>query len=241
MIPIRSMGRWIPRWLAAQYAFLLERYGASSFSTADAARDGVRKPEVVLPRLEKSGWVHRQRRGVYTTADPTVAILCSFQKDWRLLVRQKEFVGMLESALASLLSGFGGRLRGAVLFGSVARGDARENSDMDILVVAEGVPASYGERVREAVEMVGRVPTRAETEAKGAHHELELVLLEPSELREPYPFLLDVVNEGVLLYDYEGTTESKLNAIKKEFQSMGAVRSQLPDGSWYWVMETPLP
>ena len=41
---------------------------------------------------------------------------------------------------------FGSRLVSLVLFGSVARGDARETSDIDLLVVARDLPRSAADR-----------------------------------------------------------------------------------------------
>ena len=233
------MGAWIPRWLAASYESLLERFEGSSFTSEEAARAGVAKPQVVLPRLEKAGWLHRHGRGVYSTADPRVAIRSCFGDDWRSKVPQKQFVALIESALGSMLSGYQRRLEGAVLYGSVARGTAKETSDIDIIALVEGLPESYGERVREAAQMVRGVPVRAEGEPPGAFHDLGFVLLRPSELEEPYPFLLDVVNDGVILYDRDGSTAEKLLKIKREFEKMGAVRTQLADGSWYWALEVP--
>ena len=124
------VGKWIPRWLAPSYQLLLTAFGSALFTSEQASTVGVRKPEVVLPRLEKAGWLHRQGRGLYSAADPRVAMLCSFREDWRPKLRQKEYVPLVESALGSPLAGYGERLRGAVLYGPVARGTAGETGDV---------------------------------------------------------------------------------------------------------------
>ena len=49
-----------------------------------------------------------------------------------------------------LTAAFGRRLRGVLLFGSEARGEPREDSDVDILVVLAG-PASLGRDLRAAI------------------------------------------------------------------------------------------
>ena len=43
----------------------------------------------------------------------------------------------------SLAEAFGDRLRGIVLYGSEARGDARDDSDIDLLALLDG-PVSFG-------------------------------------------------------------------------------------------------
>jgi len=51
---------------------------------------------------------------------------------------------LLQEMKARLAAAFGSRLRGLVLYGSEARGEATEDSDIDLLVLLEG-PVSLGE------------------------------------------------------------------------------------------------
>ena len=46
---------------------------------------------------------------------------------------------------------YGGRLKGVVLYGSEARGEAAPDSDIDVLVLIDEVP-DYGEAVRLIIE-----------------------------------------------------------------------------------------
>jgi predicted nucleotidyltransferase len=50
---------------------------------------------------------------------------------------------LLEKIKQSLLAEYHQRLKGVVLYGSQARGQANENSDVDILVLLDG-PVNYG-------------------------------------------------------------------------------------------------
>ncbi len=63
---------------------------------------------------------------------------------------------LLEDAKAELAELYGRRLRGVYLFGSYARGEADEESDVDVLVVLDGV-GSYGAEIERSSEMASRL------------------------------------------------------------------------------------
>lgn len=66
-----------------------------------------------------------------------------------LVARARRFAEGLDPALA---------VRAVVVFGSVARGDFHDSSDVDVLIVADGLP----ERVLERNAVVGLPPPRVE-------------------------------------------------------------------------------
>ncbi|MHA1710622.1 MAG: nucleotidyltransferase domain-containing protein, partial [Candidatus Freyarchaeota archaeon] len=62
---------------------------------------------------------------------------------------------VVRRVLDRLLSSFGDRLVSLVVFGSVARGDARRDSDLDLLVVIDGLPRSRFKRFDVFMEALG--------------------------------------------------------------------------------------
>jgi len=58
---------------------------------------------------------------------------------------------LLDRIKTPLAEAFGQRLRGVVLYGSEARGDADADSDIDLLILLTG-PLKYGDDLRTAID-----------------------------------------------------------------------------------------
>jgi predicted nucleotidyltransferase len=94
-------------------------------------------------------------------------------------------------SIDALRRGLGDRLVAMVLFGSRARGEAREDSDWDLLVLAHDLPAA--ER--------GRLSLLAKT---------------PQEFEASLPAVyLDIALDGILLYNPELHIADKLVALRQ--------------------------
>jgi len=78
-----------------------------------------------------------------------------------------------------------------ILFGSMAKGQADEDSDIDLLVIKE-TTSSFGDRIREAVRgLKYKVP-------------LDIIVYTPKEieqLKNNNFFIHEIITEGVLLYE----------------------------------------
>lgn len=121
----------------------------------------------------------------------------------------------------------GHQLVALVLFGSHARGDAGADSDWDILLIAEELPAGLLRRhsfLKRALpdEWRGRIALLAKTR---------------EEFERGFPSLyLDIGQDGLILHDPEGYAEQRLARIR-QLASLARLRRERRGRSWAWRWE----
>jgi predicted nucleotidyltransferase len=133
----------------------------------------------------------------------------------------------LEPVVEALERSFGDRLVAVALFGSRARGDARPDSDWDLLVVARDLPASPLQRVwtvksaippywRARVSVLARTPEEFEARLTSLH--------------------LDLALDAVVLFERHGYASTKLDALRRliERKRLRRVRRG-QEWVWDWV------
>jgi predicted nucleotidyltransferase len=139
----------------------------------------------------------------------------------------------LKETVAEWLDLFGDRMVSLVLFGSVARGDAKEYSDIDILIVAENLPRSQRERRAPFMEAWRRV-----RDLKNLPNvEWNMIVKNPREALFHSPLYLDMTVDGRILLDNGGFISRVLDEMRTRMEQLGSTRKRLPDGSWYWVLK----
>ncbi len=140
--------------------------------------------------------------------------------------------GLPTEAVSKLREGLGEDLVAVVLFGSRARGEAREGSDWDVLVIANNLP---GRTLERAIWLKRMLPA-------AYRGEISLLARTPEEFMSSLPDLyLDIASDGVVLYDTGGFMVERLRSLRSLIHRKGLRREREDcDLVWRW-RGTPSP
>lgn len=147
------------------------------------------------------------------------------------------YADVLSQIPPGALEVYGSRLVSLAVFGSVGRGTPRFDSDIDLLVVAEGLGRGRVIRVEEFAGVEKRLaPVLERAAAAGVRTLLAPVIKTPAEVRQGSLLFLDLVEDARLLYDRDDFLARFLEDLRLRLQALGAQRLRR-GGAWYWVLK----
>jgi len=119
-------------------------------------------------------------------------------------------------------------LTGEVLYGSIVRGKAILDSDIDLLAVGGGLPVERQRRSREIVQIKRLFPGLP----------LDILLMTTEEVRSKFenhnPLFLDIAEDGIVLLDRDGSLSKTMDATRSYVRDRGIERL---DGGWRFPVE----
>lgn len=131
----------------------------------------------------------------------------------------KEIVNLLSSKLQELSHD----IIASVLFGSWARGEAKEGSDIDLLIVSDNVHRKRQKRSQDILRIKKELALPLP---------LDILLVTQEECLENFrshnPLFLDIACDGIILFDPKGFLRTLFEETRAYIQEKGLVR--LPDG-----------
>jgi len=128
-------------------------------------------------------------------------------------------------------------LLAVVLYGSVARGSATPESDIDLLILyREGKSDMNGAYVSSALK-TDESPEYRRLFKEGIYGEISPMLMTLPEIRKNPLILLDMMEEGIVLYQRDNCFTDLVLRMRAKTKELGSRKVVLPDGSWYWELK----
>jgi len=238
---------WLPRWLGGSYAKLYTCFMLDPFDFNQACgvlKSDEQKVRLVLSRLRRAGYLtvfsKVGRKRIYRLLDPSLAVFALGSDLEQYAEVQGSYVRLLLLFVKKILERYGGKAFSIVLYGSVARKRAEKNSDVDLLLIIDGLPLSYSKRIEELVSLEFDESIRCELEflrKQGYSTDLTYIPLTPDETKSFRLLFLDVLTDGVRLLDRNSFFENLSNEFLGRLSSLGAKKVKVSDGLWYWVLK----
>ena len=131
-----------------------------------------------------------------------------------------------------------------VLYGSVARGQAKPFSDLDLILVIEDPPSPYEKSTKRFILKVeDRLKDGEEFRSlvkSGFYPDLRPIILSRSEASTNRYIFLDLIEDAIILFDRNNFFKKRLEALKRLLKELGSEKEKFEDGGWYWILKPDL-
>ena len=144
---------------------------------------------------------------------------------------------LLDQLLQDLREAFGeGIILSYALFGSVARGEARPDSDIDLLVIHKPVDFRPVGRFVDVLLNLRESDEYRRLEDAGFIPDPYPVFMTEEEMYDRPLILLDIMDHGIIIYD-NGVLRKRFESLSKRLKELGTKKVILEDGTWYWLLK----
>jgi len=130
------------------------------------------------------------------------------------------------------------RLISLVVFGSVARGVWKANSDIDLLLVLSNLPAGRFNQIREFEPVESLLQDRIEEcRSAGWNVDLSPVFKTPAHVLHGSPLFLDMTQESLILIDRNDLVKDRLVLMQKRMEALKSKRVWHGHDAWTWILK----
>lgn len=153
-----------------------------------------------------------------------------------------DYQSLLDCFSAFIRETCGDQVISIVLYGSVARGEAGPESDVDILLILKEASPVYRQRLQPLIPLMRQLrkqPCWKELEARGLFPSLSILILSKEEAEQNRYLYLDMIESARMLFDRDAFFQIRLDALQMRLRELGA-RKVRRDGTWYWDLKPDL-
>lgn len=154
------------------------------------------------------------------------------------MINFNTYKNLLRILISLLKKEFGKALLSCALFGSLARGEAQPLSDIDLLIIYKNLTRmDLFKKYFKVLEKLRKSKEYQRLRKQGFLPDPYPLFLIEEKLKENPWILLDVLEEGRILFDKGNILSLRLKYLKKRLKSLGSKKISLPDGTWYWDLK----
>ena len=231
---------WVPRWLGESYARLYAIFELETFTLSDVKKtlcidEG--RARVIVSKLHRYGLLivfEKKRPRIYRLLSPDTFMMLASDTVRKVEIPQERYLELIYLCYRVLRRKI--RIKSFVVYGSVARGTAKENSDLDLLVVSDSFHGSMGRRIELLANIVYE-HCRNEIlflRKKGYNVSLSFYPLKTVEVERLPIILLDMVDDARIVYDEDRFFELILLKLKEKLLKAKRVKTEK---GWYWDLK----
>ncbi|MEK7786135.1 MAG: nucleotidyltransferase domain-containing protein [Chloroflexota bacterium] len=135
----------------------------------------------------------------------------------------------------------GARLTSIVLYGSVARGTARPDSDIDLFVVAGESDEDKGplwDQVLDLEQTFWNDQEVAALRAQGYRASIETYVVSKAQAWRGLPIYLDMTLDAIVLHDPEKFFSRRIDQVKQRMVELRSRREWLSKDTYIWQLKT---
>lgn len=233
---------WVPSWLGEVYSRLYVRFEGELFTFREARvflSFNENKLAVAFSKLHSCRILltFKGRPRSYRLLDPQNFVLLASNSIQNLdKITQERYVKLLCDAFRLTSKSFD--LSSFAVYGTVARGVAKKNSDVDILIVSDDFVGSLGSRIERLLRVEEKlIEELAWLRKRDVYTSLSFYPLREEEAEKVPLLFLDLTEEAVVLYDRNRFLERVLTDFKAKLLRLGAKRVFIDKENWYWDLK----
>ncbi len=230
--------KWMPKWIGKRYAKLWAKFKEELF-TYNEARNLLKKYTSnylsefkkcqALVVFEKKG-----RKRTYRLLSPKNYVYNYAYKVQLESLKQGPYFHLLAKIFFILKENLSDDLLSVGLFGSVAKGTAQKDSDLDLFIIMKNLNLSFVERIEYFLRLKQNSSIREEIaflRSYGYNPKINFIIKEKSELSSSF-FTIDITFDMLILYDV-GVLKHFLQKNKEKIEQEGIEKKYFKNQKYY--------
>ncbi|HAZ31820.1 MAG TPA: hypothetical protein DCY61_03865 [Dehalococcoidia bacterium] len=144
---------------------------------------------------------------------------------------------LIEKLVEALKRKYGNRFISLIIFGSVARGEMRKDSDIDLLLIIDSIPKGRLERQKDFIEVEKDMEDYLNALFdEGYFVDFSPIIKTPEEAMRISPLYLDMVEDAIIAYDTDDFFKNILENVRNKLKELGSKRISMGK-KWYWILK----